>query len=88
MTNQCELCYFLSATLAPNSPPSSYIIELSIYFSSTDVQRILTQMTPYPYDTVPSEDAISEADSTFAQFRCPSTYLASLETNTTNTGNI
>ncbi|KAH0826194.1 alpha beta-hydrolase [Lanmaoa asiatica] len=92
-TNQCEVCYFLPATLAPDSPPSSYATELSFFFNSTDIQKILNQTTLYPYDTTPSEDGISGAVLTLGQLttdyyvHCPSTYLASLETNTTNPGN-
>ncbi|KAF8546375.1 alpha beta-hydrolase [Imleria badia] len=92
-TNQCELCYFLPPTLAPDSPPSSYITQLPLYFNNTDVEKILNQTALYPYDTAPSKDGISGAVLTLAQLmtdyyvHCPSTYLASLETNTTNPGN-
>lgn len=92
-TNECEYCYFLPSTLAPDSPPSSYATTLPLYFNNTDIQNILNQTTLYPYDTAPSEDGISGTVLTLGQLmtdyyvHCPSTYLASLETNTTNPGN-
>ncbi|KIJ64611.1 hypothetical protein HYDPIDRAFT_132661 [Hydnomerulius pinastri MD-312] len=92
-TNQCEYCYFLPTTLAADSPPSSYAEELPLYFNETQIQKILNQTTLYPYDTAPSEDGISGAVLTLGQLitdwyvHCPDTYLASLETNTTNPGN-
>ena len=49
-------------------------------------------MTLYLYNTTPSKDGIVGADFTFAQLMTdyyvhrPSTYLASLKTNTTNPG--
>ncbi|KIJ64610.1 hypothetical protein HYDPIDRAFT_167886 [Hydnomerulius pinastri MD-312] len=92
-SNQCEYCYFLPTTLAPNSPPSSFASELPVWFNSTQIERIVNQTTLYPYDTAPSEDGISGAVLQLGQLmtdyyvHCPSTYLASLESNTTNPGN-
>ncbi|KAG2146243.1 alpha beta-hydrolase [Suillus clintonianus] len=92
-TNQCEYCYFLPATLAPDSPPSSFISELPNYFNETQIQRILNQPELYPYETASSSNGISGAVLQLAQLltdwfiRCPDTNLASLEANTTNPGN-
>ncbi|KAG0698307.1 alpha beta-hydrolase [Suillus ampliporus] len=93
-TNQCEYCYFLPTTLAPDSPPSSLISELPNYFNETQIQRILNQTSQlYPYETTLSENGISGAVLQLGQLltdwfvHCPDTNLASLSTNTTNPGN-
>ncbi|KAH7913937.1 alpha beta-hydrolase [Hygrophoropsis aurantiaca] len=92
-SNECEYCYFLPTTLAPDSPPSAYAEYLPLYFNSTQAQLVLEQTTLYPYATAPSEDGISGTVLTLGQLitdyyvHCPSTYLASLESNTTNPGN-
>ncbi|KAG1725308.1 alpha beta-hydrolase [Suillus lakei] len=88
--NQCEYCYFLPTTLTPDSPPSSFVSELSHYFNETQIQRILNQTELYPYETAPSSDGISGAVLQLAQLltdwfvHCPGTHLASLSANTTN----
>ncbi|KAG1858899.1 hypothetical protein F4604DRAFT_1882836 [Suillus subluteus] len=47
----CEHCYFLPTTLAPRSPPSSFVFELPNYFNETQIRRILNQTELYPYET-------------------------------------
>ncbi|EIW81227.1 alpha beta-hydrolase [Coniophora puteana RWD-64-598 SS2] len=92
-TNQCEYCYFLPTSLSPDSPPSAYAEYLPMYFNSTAIDLILNQTTLYPYETATSSHNISGTVLTLGQLmtdyyvHCPSTYLASLETNTTNPGN-
>ncbi|KAH7925556.1 alpha beta-hydrolase [Leucogyrophana mollusca] len=92
-SNQCEYCYFLPTTLAADSPPSAYAEYLPLYFNNTGIQLVLNQTTLYPYETAPSDNGISGAVLTLGQLitdyyvHCPSTYLASLESNTTNPGN-
>lgn len=92
-SNECEFCYFLPSTIAPNANYSVFPEYLSIAFNSTGAQRILNATDLYPYETAPSEDGISGAVLTLAQLitdfavHCPEAYLASLETNTTNPGN-
>ena len=92
-TTECEICYFLPSTLSPTAPPSAYVEILQLYFNETQVSRILNETTLYPYETAPSEGGMSGAVLTLAQLLtdwavlCPSTYLAALESNTTNPGN-
>lgn len=92
-SNECEYCYFLPSTISPNANASVFPDNLSIAFNSTGAQLILNATELYPYETAPSEDGISGAVLTLAQLitdfavHCPETYLASLETNTTNPGN-
>ncbi|KAI0920379.1 hypothetical protein AcW1_002137 [Taiwanofungus camphoratus] len=92
-SNQCEYCYFLPTSIAPNSSASVFPNSLLLWFNDTEAERILNQTTLYPYQTAPSEDGISGAVLTLAQLmtdyyvHCPMLYLSSLETNTTNPGN-
>ncbi|KZT68210.1 alpha/beta-hydrolase [Daedalea quercina L-15889] len=92
-SNECEYCYFLPSTIAPNANASVFPDYLSIAFNSTGAQLVLNATDLYPYETAPSEDGISGAVLTLAQLitdfdvHCPEAYLASLETNTTNPGN-
>lgn len=92
-TTECDFCYFLPSTLSPTAPPSVYVQTLTRYFNQTQVAKILNETTLYPYATAPGEGGMSGAVLTLAQLLtdwvvlCPSTYLAALESNTTNPGN-
>ena len=92
-TTECDFCYFLPSTLSPAAPPSAYVQTLPLYFNQTQVAKILNDTTLYPYETAPGEGGMSGAVLTLAQLLtdwvvlCPSTYLAALESNTTNPGN-
>lgn len=92
-TTECDLCYFLPSTLSPTAPPSAYVQMLPQYFSQTQVAKILNETTLYPYETAQAEGGMSGAVLTLAQLLtdwvalCPSTYLAALESNTTNPRN-
>ncbi|KZT12089.1 alpha/beta-hydrolase [Laetiporus sulphureus 93-53] len=92
-SNECEYCYFLPTSIAPNSSSSAFPDNLPLFFNSTQAERILNATDLYPYQTAPAEDGISGAVLTLAQLitdydvHCPMVYLSSLETNTTNPGN-
>ncbi|KAF9821386.1 hypothetical protein IEO21_00632 [Rhodonia placenta] len=95
-SNDCEYCYFLPTTIAPNSSASVFPDNLSITFNSTQAQRIMEVANTtdlWPYQTAPAEDGISGAVLQLAhlitdwEVHCPMVYLSSLETNTTNPGN-
>lgn len=92
-TTECDICYFLPSTLSPTAPPSVYVQMVQSYFNQTQVAKILNETTLYPYNTAPGEGGVSGAVLTLAQLMtdwevlCPSTYLATLESNTTNPGN-
>lgn len=93
-TNECEYCFFIPSSIPPNSPPSAFPDNLSIWFNSTDAQAIMNvSSTLYPYETAPQSHKLSGAVFTLAQLmtdyylHCPMLYLSSLETNTTNPGN-
>lgn len=92
-STECDYCYFLPSTLSPTAPPSAYVQTLSRYFNQTQIANILNETTLYPYETAPAEGGMSGAVLTLAHLLtdwivvCPSTYLASLESNTTNPGN-
>ncbi|KAI9568484.1 alpha beta-hydrolase [Boletus coccyginus] len=92
-TTECDLCYFLPSTLSPTAPPSAYVQMLPQYFNQTQVAKILNETTLYPYETAQAEGGMSGAVLTLAQLLtdwvvlCPSTYLAALESNTTNPRN-
>ncbi|TFY65487.1 hypothetical protein EVJ58_g1951 [Rhodofomes roseus] len=92
-SNECEYCYFLPSSIAPNANASIFPEYLSIAFNTTGAQAILNATDLWPYETAPAEDGISGAVLTLAQLitdfavHCPMVYLASLETNTTNPGN-
>ncbi|KAG9308861.1 alpha beta-hydrolase [Chiua virens] len=92
-TTECDFCYFLPSTLSPTAPPSAYAQTLPRYFSQPQIAKILQSTTLYPYNTAPDEGGMSGAILTLAQLLtdwvvlCPSTYLAALESNTTNPGN-
>ncbi|KIJ58853.1 hypothetical protein HYDPIDRAFT_33765 [Hydnomerulius pinastri MD-312] len=85
----CEYCTFIPSSIPPNSPPSTFQTDVSFYFNSTETQAILNQPSLYPYQTAPSQNGISGSVLTLAELltdyyvHCPSSYLASLETNTT-----
>ncbi|KZT11252.1 alpha beta-hydrolase [Laetiporus sulphureus 93-53] len=92
-SNECEFCYFMPASIPPNSSSSVFPDSLSLVFNSTQAERILNATDLYPYQTASAEDGISGAVLTFARLftdyfvHCPMVYLSSLETNTTNPGN-
>ncbi|CCM00612.1 uncharacterized protein FIBRA_02648 [Fibroporia radiculosa] len=85
-SNKCELCYMLPPTISPNSSASVFPESLSLYFNTTQAERILNATDLYPYETAPSSDGISGAVLTLAQLltdyvvHCPMAYLSSLET--------
>ncbi|KIJ60208.1 hypothetical protein HYDPIDRAFT_117469 [Hydnomerulius pinastri MD-312] len=85
----CEYCYFIPSSIPPNSPPSTFQTDVSLVFNSTETQAILNQPNLYPYQTAPDQNGISGSVLTLAELltdyyvHCPSSYLASLETNTT-----
>ena len=89
---ECDCYYFLPSTLSPTAPPSAYVRTLSQYFNQTQISKVLNATTLYPYKTAPSKGGMSGAVLTLAQLLtdlavlCPSTYLAALESNTTNSG--
>jgi len=90
---ECDFCYFLPSSLSPTAPPSAYVQTLPQYFNQTRVAKILNETTLYPYETAQAEGGMSGAVLTLAQLLtdwvvlCPSTYLAALESNTTNPRN-
>ena len=91
---ECDYCYFLPSTLSPTAPPSAYVQALSFYFNQSQIAKILGETSLYPYDTAPSAGGMSGAVITLGHLLtdwvvlCPSTYLAALESNTTNPGNV
>ncbi|EGO03848.1 hypothetical protein SERLA73DRAFT_102154, partial [Serpula lacrymans var. lacrymans S7.3] len=40
-SNQCEYCYFLPTSIAPDSPPSIFPESLPLFFNATQAQKIL-----------------------------------------------
>ncbi|EPQ50984.1 alpha/beta-hydrolase [Gloeophyllum trabeum ATCC 11539] len=95
-SNQCEYCYFLPTTIAPNSPPQIFTDSLGLWFNQTQVATLLNTSSlteNYPYETATGEDGISGAVLQLGQLmtdwdvHCPMVYLSSLETNTTNRNN-
>ena len=93
LSTECDCCYFLPSTLSPTAPPSAYVQTLPQYFNQTQISKILNATILYPYETAPSEGGMSSAVLALAQLLtdwavlCPSTYLATLESNVTNPGN-
>jgi len=93
-TNECEYCFFIPSSIPPNASASAFPDNLSIWFNSSDAQKIMNvSSTLYPYETASSDHGISGTVLTLAQLmtdyylHCPMLYLSSLADNTTNPGN-
>ncbi|KAF9222951.1 alpha beta-hydrolase [Gyrodon lividus] len=85
----CEFCYFIPSSIPPDSPPSTFPGDVAMFFNDTDTRTVLKRPDLYPYQTALSKDGISGSVITLADLltdyyvHCPSSYLASLETNAT-----